>query len=529
MKMTTKYLILVIVICMWTSIAKPNRTELLLDSVDEFLVKQMNVFGYCRPSEQPALVQTFGWDPNLTFPPADLNPPPCNEVPCAPAPLEHMLFRGDTYDQALAALCFVERARLDHINGDDPVVNLLRAKELLDAVIFLKDYDPIPDGRIRMAYWANNLLNPTGTESSIMDPSTGIGNMSWCGIALTRFYYVAEKIGYLNRLERQQYLNTAIVFANWIIDNCEDSSWPYGYTGGYDDWSQIPYTWKSTEHNIDVFTFARNLQQLDDDPNWINMAYYSGSFVRNMFNSEDGYYYTGTLDDGITPNPSPVPADGQSWSACSSIDQISNIDRALEYLAVPGMDPNVLDDLLVLNNCCSQTFFGIKFSNVAVNIQNEVTAGAAIAFYLTGRYDEAQQLLNEIDLIRQSNCRTNDGIEQGIGIVATPCLEGAWTGYGDSAWYYNLRHVASTAWTGLAAMVLQNNEMANPLKSLLIEGDFNKDYVVNLADHALFSQSWQESDCDSGYFCNGMDIDLDGSITLNDYISFIEHWLEKIN
>jgi len=526
---TTNVFILGVVLTFTSTLIGEFDHTLLVNSVDEFLIRQMELFDCCRPSEQPPLVQTFGWDTNLTFPPTDLNPPPCTTTPCISAPLSQMVFRGDIYDQALAALWFIERARLDYYNAKDPNNNLDRANNLLDAIILLREHDPIPDGRIRTAYWANNLLNPAGTEASIMDPSTGVGNMAWFGIALTRFVYVAEITNYLDQLQRQGYLNIAKETADWIIDNCEDTDWPYGYTGGYEDWEQVPFTWKSTEHNIDVFTFSKNLQQLDSDPNWINMSYYAGQFVRNMFNPVMGYYYTGTIDDGIAPNPSPIPADGQSWSACSLVDKHAKSEHALKFLAKPGLDPNDPNDLLVLSNCCTQTYLGIKFSDTGTNIQNEATAGAVIAFYLAGRHNEAQLLLENIDLIRKSSCRTDDGIAQGIGIVATPCLEGAWTGYGVKAWYYNLRHVASSAWTGLAALVLQDNEMANPLKPLMIDGDFSKDFKVNVFDFSLISQKWQRNNCNLSYWCDGVDLNFDGDITINDLVIFTEHWLESIN
>jgi hypothetical protein len=444
-------------------------SDALISSIDEFLIHQTEIFDSCRPSVQPPLVQTFAWDPksHLPFPPEDLNPPPCTCLPpCAPSPLKEMVFRGDIYDQSLAACWFIERARLNFANGEDFNANLNRAKKLLDAVILLEAYDPCGDGRVRNAYWANNLV---GTTSSIMDPSVGIGNMSYFGIALTRFYDLAEQTGYLDPTARRQYLDIAKEKADWILFHCKDSRGCGGFTGGYDGWDQIPFKWKSTEHNIDVFVFAKNLFVLDGDPKWADMAEHAGNFVRCMFvdvDSERGYYLTGTSDDGITPNPSPIPADAQAWTALArsgnlKIDTDERARRAMRWL---------LENLK--DACCSGYVLpdkGVKFSSAGKNMQCEVTASAAFALLrLNFESSQAQSFIELLDWIRLNSGRNDDGIAPGIGIVATLCPEGAWTGYGPDAWYYKLCHVASSAWTGLMVMASQGHEMANPLRPLSV-------------------------------------------------------------
>jgi len=505
-------------------------TNEVLDSMESFLIQQMEVFDSVSPPNQPPLVQTFGWDPNLPFPPNDLNPSPCTNPPCAPDPLPEMKYRGDTYDHSTIVCWFVECARLDFINGRDPTQNLGWAKKLLDAIIFLRENDPCGDGRIRAAYWANNLLNPSGTEASIMDPDTGIGNMGWFGIALTRFCYVAEITSYLDSSQRQQYLQVARETADWIVEHCEDPNWPFGFRGGYGGWNQISYTWKSTEHNIDVYVLAQNLYRLDGNPNWAEMAKHAQEFVKEMFDPFEGYYYTGTKEDGITPNPSPVPADAQSWSALAEIDDPNRRALALEFLARSGLDPNSANDLLILESCddCCD-ILGIKFSDIGTHIQCEATAGAAMAFLLEYKQQEGQDLVESLDRIRICAAPPYDGIADGNGIVATPCLEGAWTGYGQYAWYYKLLHVASSAWTGLAVMVLQGDEMANPLKPLPITGDFNQDDKVDFVDFALLAKNYPKNSCEIPYWCGGFDLNHDDLIDLADLAVFCWHWLEPYN
>jgi hypothetical protein len=437
----------------------------VVDGMNTFLVRQMEWFDDVRPLEQPPLVQSYGWDTSLSFPPDELDPPSCVNSPCAPAPLAELQWRGDIYDQSLTAIWFTERARRDFIRGEDPGANLHRARRLLDAGIFLEDHDPYADGRLRTAYWANDLLNPDRTQSSIMDPDAATGNISWFGIALTRFYQVTELTNYLDPSTRDGYLDVAVEKGNWILDNCTDQH-PCGFTGGYSGWDQIPFAWKSTEHNIDAWVFAKNLYHLTGDPKWKDMAERAQCFVQSMFVPVDscGYYQTGTLDDGITPNPSPIPADAQAWTTLARNDDeaIDTDERAA--CAMQWLLDNLKDGCESYVLPCD----GVKFSDVGKNMQCEVTASAALALVGRDKDDpEAESFLGLLDWVRVNAAPSYDGIEDGIGIVATPCPEAAWTGYGEYAWYYPLLHVASSNWTGLACTYHQEgNEWANPLRTI---------------------------------------------------------------
>jgi len=437
----------------------------VIDSVETFLVRQMEWFDGARPPGQPPLVQTFGWDTSLPFPPNELDPLPCEGSPCCPPPPDYLPWRADIYDQSLAAIWFTEQARLDFINGRDPGAHLLRAQRLLDAGIFVENRDPYGDGRLRAAYWANNLLNPAGTEPSIMAPDAATGNISWFGIALTRFFQVAEQTDYLDPATRQGYLSTAEKKGNWILDNCTDQH-PCGFTGGYSGWEQTPFTWKSTEHNIDAWVFAKNLFHLTADPKWQQMADRAQGLVQSMFVPVDdcGYYMTGTLNDGITPNPSPIPADAQAWTALArwgnqKIDTDERAECAMQWLLEnlkDGCESGVLP-------CESK---GIKFSDIGKNMQCEATASAALALlWLDKDLPEAEGFLGLLDWVRLNAAPPYDGIEDGIGIVATPCPEGAPTGYGGC--YYKLLHVASSDWTGLACLYDQERvSWTNPLRPI---------------------------------------------------------------
>jgi len=494
-----------------------------IQALEAFLIRQMEWFDGVRPPKQPPLKQTFGWDTSLCFPPCELNPPPCCAPPCAPGPLPEMRWRGDTYDHSLDAIWFTEQARLDVVSGRDPCGNLGRARRLLDAGIFLGDHDPKGDGRLRAAYRADNLLNLAGTESSIMDPDAGTGNIAWFGIALTRFYDVATCAGYVDPGTRQTYLDGAKAKGQWILDHCS-SAGCCGFTGGYGGWSQAPFGWKSTEHNIDVWTLAQNLYGLTGEAKWATMASSAACFVQSMYVEVDastGYYRTGTLADGCMPNPSPIPADAQAWTALArrgavSIDCDDRATKAMRWL---------LDNLKGGCECEDLPANGVKFSDVGKNMQCEVTASAAFALFWLG-YEtcEAQTFIDLLAWVRVNAAPPYDAIADGIGLVATPCSAGTWTGYGPDAWYFRLLHCASSDWYGLTYLhVHKGADWANPLAPVTNRaappGDLDRDGDVDLFDFAVFAScvTGPAIPHDGSETCQQADLNQELSVDLSDF------------
>jgi hypothetical protein len=67
---------------------------------------------------------------------------------------------------------------------------------------------------------------------------------------------------------------------------------------------------------------------------WTSLAGHALDFVHAMYNSTGGYFYTGTLGDQITINPSPIPEDCQTWSYLALLDNNykQTIDWALANL-----------------------------------------------------------------------------------------------------------------------------------------------------------------------------------------------------
>lgn len=484
--------------------------EHLLNNIDSFLIGQMQVVDPARPTGQPPMTQTYGWNPDSLYIQND-----------SIGRSQNLPYRGDIYDLSVAVCYFVSRSKTDPNCLD-------LARQLLDTIIFLQDHDSIPDGRTHAAVWSNNLLDLQGQYSSIFDPDIGTGNLSWQGIALTRYYHALPP-----NQKDPKYLNAAINTGQWILDNCKRGDPndypddPGGFSGGLLGWSYNPASWKGTEHNIDVYCFASNLYSLTGDDKWREMAQHAQKFIKAMFDPNIGFYYTGTLGDGVTVNPSPIPADAQSWPFLAMIDDCNKMIQALNWLAVPGLNHNDPDDLLVQDVVGEQVYLGIKFSDQGEHVQSEMTACAAMACFLAGRSDDGEELLDNLDLIRLYGAPMDDGIDDTTGLAATPLPSGAPTGFNNV--YPNLLHVASSAWTGCAALVSQSDKLANPLRPLPVCGDFSGDGQTNLSDFSLFNSYWLRDDCQLPYWCDKLDVNQDGSVDLGDLDSVVHYWLVSGN
>ncbi len=57
--------------------------------------------------------------------------------------------------------------------------------------------------------------------------------------------------------------------------------------------------------------------------------------------------------------------------------------------------------------------------------------------------------------------------------------------------------------------------------------DFNSDTIVDFCDYATFASHWRETGCNAPYWCNGTDLDISGTVDVNDLRLFCEFWLER--
>ncbi len=427
----------------------PVDVEAILVSVESFLERQMDRFpppsdDYPPGFENAQLIQTY-------------------DVPDDPD-----FDRADVYDTSLAAIYFILRG------------NLERARALLDGILLVQQLDPYSDGRTRAAYRASHLLagheiwQCPPDELSFKDPNAAVGNMSWQGIALARFYCVTGE---------QEYLDAARLTADWINAHARQSK-DDGF-GGFslgEDCLEDPIAGttmgRSTEHNVDVYVLATSLYHLDEDPEWLEMGEHAQNFVEHMYDPIGRKYWLGTKENQTTHeidfNYYPIPTDGQAWTALAGVDTAEHATLALQWLTDP--DNGMLRrDVVCENKTCAEScqcvtcfcddeisdccFEGMRFTNIYddEHIQCEVTAGAAMALCLDEQQLYAEDLLCNLERIRLTAPNADP---EGIGIVATPWCFGAHNSFTS---YLNERHVASTVWAGLAFMVAQGDEPANPL------------------------------------------------------------------
>lgn len=57
--------------------------------------------------------------------------------------------------------------------------------------------------------------------------------------------------------------------------------------------------------------------------------------------------------------------------------------------------------------------------------------------------------------------------------------------------------------------------------------DFNSDTIVDFCDYATFASHWRETGCNDPNWCNGTDLDISGTVDVNDLMLFCEFWLER--
>ena len=310
------------------------------------------------------------------------------------------------YDNDLAVLALVDRGTPE---------DMVRAKVLCDSLIWCQNHDQdFNDARIRDGYWANDLTDQSGENSSVKSPGTGTGNMAWTIIALLRYYEVTGDITYLNYSK---------CLGDWIYNNCNDTRGAGGYTSGYTEWEPQKLEWKSTEHNIDVYAAFIKLHKATNNSTWQEGATYAKTFVESMWNEDEGHFWTGTTDDGTTINRDVRPLDVNTWGVMALDDvNISAINNWIE------------------NNCRTTCcgFEGFDFNCDMDGIWFEGTAQVCISYQIGNETEKSDKYIEELRRAQTSANNSN-----GKGIVAA-CHDNVSTGFG---WRYpNALHTGATAW-----------------------------------------------------------------------------------
>lgn len=315
-----------------------------------------------------------------------------------------------TYDDALIVDALLARGSSE---------DLARARVLGDSLLYVQEHDPAHDGRIRAAYEPTPLREPADVQAT--DATSDVGNMAWVGQALLQLYL---------RTGAGTYLSGADELASWIQANALDERGAGGYTGGQSPSGQS-FSWKSTEHNIDLSAFFTLLAGASGETVWASRAQVARHFVESMWNPAKGMFWVGTGEDGVSPNKHVLAEDVNSWSYLALRDPAyeSSIDWDVKNLAV---DKRGFSGV----SFCKRSRKGVWFEGTAH------LADALLQRAGPGDAEAAERYLQDIAHAQQEGPNTD-----GLGIIAAS-RDGVGDCEGEA--YDASLHTGATAWYALA-------------------------------------------------------------------------------
>lgn len=346
------------------------------------------------------------------------------------------------YDNALAILAFLA-------TGEDG-----RARLVADALVYAQQHDRFfDDGRLRNAYQAGDLSlfegwTPYGKAGTIRMPgwydaaaemwyedeyqvSTDTGNMAWAMIALLA--------SYVNLDRDPKYLSAAEAMGEWVVDHMEAKDEIGGYYGCYFGWETDPpkhYTYRVTEHNIDLYAAFARLYKLTGDEKWKARADHARLFIEAMWDPAESKFWTGTEVDMQVINRKVVPLDSQAWAILALREDGKKYLKGLDYVETrcrsgEGYDFSVITDPQ-------------RAKGEPDGIWYEGTAQMAAVHGLYGDANKAQEILKFLKASQDHQTHglyasSKDGLTTGFDLLS------------GGPWYYFRRlHVGATAWLVLA-------------------------------------------------------------------------------
>ncbi|HOJ40387.1 MAG TPA: dockerin type I repeat-containing protein, partial [bacterium] len=355
------------------------------------------------------------------------------------------------YDNALALLAFLSRGTPE---------DLARAGLIADAFLLAQANDRFyQDGRLRNSYRSGDVLDHLTGKARLpgwwdsaqqrwcedeRQVSTDTGNLAWVIIGLVHYY---------RKNPQMKYLQAAITLGEWIHQHtCSPGG---GYTAGYAGWEPQPVklTYKSTEHNIDLYVAFKLLKEVTGQDLWQERSQHARNFVLSMWNQEGNHFWVGTREDGLTPDTSRKVLDVNTWAVMALKDY---------YQCVPWLEENFW--------CQDDIWSGFDFNDDRDGIWFEGTSQMALVYQLT---EQPEKFLQVITSLRQVQHHGPNG--DGLGIIAAS-RDGLTTGL---SWqYFSRLHLGATCWYLLAERAF------NPYWAELIRlrGDLNGDRQIDLVD-----------------------------------------------
>ena len=315
-----------------------------------------------------------------------------------------------TYDNALAALAFLAA----WTESGDPEW-LDRASLVGEALVYAFENDrtyrdadaaaPSDDRRLRNGYQAGDLAlwpgwNPNGHQETArmagwwsegavtwyedeFQVSSHTGNQAWPMLALLALHDATLD---------PAWLDAAVDIAWFVEDHTRQSAGYGGYSGGYEGWegAETAVSWKSTEHNLDLYTAFSRLHLATGDAIWNDAAAHARAFVEAMWQPglppDPGRFLTGTAVDEATGieqlNTTVIPADASSWAVLAlGAGYAEGLDWVEQNLAAS-----------------SGGLSGFSYSDADTSeVWFEGTAHMALAWAVSGDLCAAETWLSEIE------------------------------------------------------------------------------------------------------------------------------------
>lgn len=354
-------------------------------------------------------------------------PPPFNTD-------SYAMLTAHTYDTSLALLAFLASGTPE---------DAARARLLADSLIFAQQHDEIADGRLRNVYYADDLAandaygGVARHNYDLYGNGITAGNDAWAMLALMNYY---------QRYGGSSYLNAASQIGMWIVNNTYSTTGAGGYTGGIQGWEPQPQvnTYKSTEHNLDIYVAFMKLYQSTGNIVWRQRAMHAKNFLTAMWNNTAGFFYTGTQPDGVTINSAVLPLDVNTWGFLA-LGEVSKYGRGLTYAR---------NNHYAIDASSGTTFEGFDFNTDRDGVWWEGTGQMVSAlwtqyYFSTGTlqswsYSNATKFRDQLRNAQLLAPRAN-----GKGMVAAS-RDGLTTGFdlpaGGPWYYYNRLHVGASAW-----------------------------------------------------------------------------------
>ena len=361
---------------------------------------------------------------------------------------------ADTYDNAVSLIALA--------GGGD----ITRAQYTADALLYGQSNDRFfTDNRLRNAYQGGDIALPPGwlpnnkantvrvpgwydpTRTSWFEDATQVssntGNMAWAMIADLYLY---------EQTKQQKYLQSAQLLGDWVINNTS-ATVGTGFMGGLEGWEagaanssvlacasgdivdgQCRRHYKSTDHNIDLYSAFSHLYKIDPSSRWAQAAQSAKAFFLSMWDPNGGKFWTGTVEDEVTISQSVIPLDIQVWSLEALGSENASFLPSLSFVESNHKTANGYGFKQNGGNSCGD------------NAWLEGTSQVALAYKLTGNSAKANQILSAIHSLQDST----GSVPATDGSIDTCVNTGFLLSDGNPWLYYHRAHIGATAWLSLA-------------------------------------------------------------------------------